>query len=293
MTPGRAPTRKRVSDRGALPRGVSPAPRLPDLCIVSVEAVLLHEESDPERVERLVRRLEAEGMLRNPPVAAPLDAGSYVVLDGANRITALRTLGVQHQLVQVIDYDDPAVTLDVWAHVLADGDLLLAHGGPGPGWRAMSPDGVRAALDNGWLVCGVLTPAGAYGLAAEGGLADRVVMLAEMVARYKGRGPIYRVEASSLEELGDEFGRDAALVLFPKSTKQDIRTIARLAVKLPSGISRHVVPLRALRVNVDLSILRAAEPASVTQARLDELIRARLREHRVRHYPEATVLYDE
>ncbi|MGH2374104.1 MAG: hypothetical protein ACREJ4_06130 [Candidatus Methylomirabilaceae bacterium] len=274
-------------------RGRTPAPRLPDLRVVPSDAVLLHEESDPERVERLRRQLVADGVLRNPPVAAPLEAGTYVVLDGANRVTALRAVGVPDQLVQVIDYDDAAVTLDVWAHALADGTQIMEHQRQGSAWRAMPADAVRVALDDGWLVCGLLTPAGAYGLPGEGGLADRIGMLADVVGRYKGRGSIYRVEASSLEALGPELGRDTVLVLFPKLTKHDVRAIARLAVKLPSGISRHVVPLRALRVNVDLSLLRAAEPAGVKQSRLDELIRTRLLEHRVRHYPEATVLYDE
>ncbi len=275
-------------------RGRTPAPRLPDLRIVPSDAVLLHEESDPERVERLSRQLVADGLLRNPPVVAPLEPGTYVVLDGANRVTALRAVGVPDQLVQVIDYDDPAVTLDVWAHALASGNLITGDRRQNTGWRAMPADGVRAALDDGWLVCGLLTPDGAYGLAGEGRLADRIGTLVDVVGRYKGRGPIYRVEASSLDALGPEFDRDSAtLVLFPRLTKHDVRAIARLPVKLPSGISRHVVPLRALRVNVDLSLLRAPEPAGVKQSRLDELIRTRLLEHRVRHYPEATVLYDE
>ncbi len=269
-------------------------PRLPDLRIVPTDAVLLHEESDGDRVARLRRRLDAEGVLRNPPVAAALEADAYVVLDGANRVTALREAGVPHQLVQVVDYEDPAVVLDVWAHALPDDGVLRADAGRGTTpWRAMPADAVPGALDDGWLACAVLTRSGAYGLPADGGLADRVKMLAGVVARYTRRGPIYRVEAAGLEALGPEYGRTAALVLFPTLTKQDIRTIARLEVKLPSGISRHIVPLRALRVDVDLSILRAAEPATAKQTRLEEVIRARLLEHRVRHYPEPTVLYDE
>lgn len=280
--------------RSAPGRSLSPAPRLPDLRIVPSDAALLHEESNPERVAGLRRRLEAEGVLRNPPVAAALEAGAYVILDGANRVTALREVGVRDQLLQAIDYDDPAVLLDVWAHALPTDDLLLGREGPGgAGWRAMPSGAVRAALEDGWLACGVLTPSRSYGLPAQGSLADRVAMLAGVVARYKGRASIYRVQAADLDALGPEFGQSASLVLFPRLTKAEIRAIARLAVKLPSGISRHVVPLRALRVNLDLAILRASEPAAAKQARLDALIRARFLEHRVRHYPESTVLYDE
>ncbi len=61
---------------------VPPTPRLPDLRIVPGAALLLHEECDSERVERLVGRLGAEGILRNPPVVAALDGQGYVVLGG-------------------------------------------------------------------------------------------------------------------------------------------------------------------------------------------------------------------
>ena len=270
----------------------SPA-RLPDLKIVPSAALLLHEECDPDRVERLTARLGAEGVLRNPPIAAALDGGAYVVLDGANRVTALQRAGMPDQLVQVVDYDDPALVLEVWAHLLVDDGPLAARVTAAPAWQAVSPEAMRAGLEDGTFACGIVTDVSARGMRTGGGLAERVGALAGVVTSYKGTTPIYRVQPASLDTLARQFGQTAALVLFPRLSKPDIRAIARLLVKLPTGISRHVVPLRALRVNVPLDLLRVAGPVAAKQARLDELIRARLLEHRVRHYPEPTVLYDE
>lgn len=273
-------------------------PRLPVLRIVPTARLLLHEECDPERVERLSRLLGADGMLRNPPIAAPLDDGTYVVLDGANRVTALQHLGVPDQLVQVVDYDDPAVQLGTWAHLLRDDGFLVREAAAPPvAWRALDAADVHAGLAPGLeacpLACGIITPNGAFGLPAGGPLAERVRAVTRVVEGYKGRTAIYRVQATGLEILTGQYGQTAALVVFPRLTKPGIRTIARLPEKLPTGISRHIVPLRALRVNVDLALLRAAEPLDAKQAHLDEVIRTRLLAHRVRHYPEATVLYDE
>lgn len=269
-------------------------PALPDLRIVPSASLLLHEECDPGRVERLARVLLADGVLRNPPVVAQLDGGMYVVLDGANRVTALQQAGFPDQLVQVVDYADPAVALEVWAHLLQDdGVLIRSEGLPALIWRPMPEEAVRAGLEDGSLACGVLGADGAFGLSSGAGLADRIRALGEVVVRYRGRVPIFRVLDSRLGDLAHEYGRAAALVLFPRFTKQDISAIAHLPVKLPTGISRHVIPQRALRVNLDLALLRAEEPAAEKQARLDTLVRARLLEHRVRHYPEPTVLYDE
>ncbi len=269
---------------------------LPDLRIVPSPALLLHEQCDPDRVDRLAKRLDAEGVLRNPPLVALLDtatgdAREYVVLDGANRVTALRRAGVPHQAVQIVAYDDPAVVLDVWAHLLQQ-DGVIVRGAAGF-WREATPDAVRAGLHGGTFVCGLVTASGAWGAPAPDALGGRVRTLAGIVATYKGRASIYRVGGDDFPALAREFGGAEALVLFPRLTKGDIRAIARLPVKLPTGISRHIVPLRALRVDVDLALLRGGEPTAAKQARLDELIRARLLEHRVRHYPEPTVLYDE
>ena len=99
---------------------------IPDLLIVPADALLLHEDVDIRRVEPLVERLRMDGLLKNPPVVAPVagrDADGcenrrYVILDGANRTTALWKLGAPHHLVQVVDYRE--VELGTWGHLVAD-----------------------------------------------------------------------------------------------------------------------------------------------------------------------------
>src|SRR5579859_1427896 len=83
----------------------------PDLRILPIELLIEHEYNDAQRTGPLAKRLEAEGLLKNPPIVAPLDDDPrFVVLDGANRTTALNALGYQHCLVQVVKYEDPPVT---------------------------------------------------------------------------------------------------------------------------------------------------------------------------------------
>jgi hypothetical protein len=284
--------RRQIPRAAATPGLASPAADLPDLRVVPSAALRLHEDSDLERVERLTRRLTADGVLRNPPIAAALDdpGGEFVVLDGANRVTAMQRSGLPHQVVQIVAYDDPSVVVDVWAHLLQrDGALVRAL----PLWMPAGEDDVRRGLEGGAFACGLVTARGAWGARIDGTLEDRVRALAAIVGAYKGKVPIYRVAAADFEALADEYGGADALVLFPRFSKSEIRAVARLPVKLPSGISRHIVPLRALRLNVDLALLAGDEPVEAKQARLDAMIRARLLERRVRLYPEATVLYDE
>jgi hypothetical protein len=262
--------------------------RLPDLRIVRSDALLLHEENDPHRVPRLAQTLTEDGVVRNPPVVAALDSGEYVVLDGANRVTALIQIGCPDQVVQVVDYDDPAIQLGVWAH------LLLSDPAPATaGWQALSVDEMHAGLERGRLACAIVTDAGVRGLPVPVGIVSEVATIANVVSEYKERAAIHRVVPADFEALRRHYGLIHGLVLFPRLTKDDVRAVARLPVKLPSGITRHIVENRALRVNVDLAMLREHAPPGTKQARLDAMIAARLNAGRVRQYAESTVLFDE
>src|SRR5215207_1963202 len=93
----------------------------PDLRIVPLASLVEHEFNDAQRTEPLAKRLEVEGLLKNPPIVAPLeddDQDRFVVLDGANRTMALNQLGYPHALVQVVPYTNPPVTLTTWHHLI-------------------------------------------------------------------------------------------------------------------------------------------------------------------------------
>lgn len=274
--------------------------RLPWMAIVEGRWVLLHEECDPKRVERLSERLQQDGFLKNPPIATPLDRlpGPLVVLDGANRVMALTQLGYPYQLVQVVDYFDPGIILDVWRHLLLDiqGVELIERiaGALGPGIKQIPPEEARVRLRKGEILCAITLPDGtAYAVGQASDLLGGVELLARIVAAYKYTARIYRVLGDDLAALAQEYGGAEALVTFPPFTKEEILIIAQNGAKLPTGITRHVIPGRALRVNLPLELLGGSLSVDQANAKLQEHIRERLRDHRVRFYPEATVLFDE
>jgi len=70
-------------------------------------------EHDDQRTPPLMARIQESGVLRNPPNPTPLRDGSqcFMVLDRANRITALRKLNFPHVAVQVVKPDDQVLKL--------------------------------------------------------------------------------------------------------------------------------------------------------------------------------------
>ena len=65
--------------------------------------------------------------------------------------------------------------------------------------------------------------------------------------------------------------------------------LSQAGAVLPAGISRHVIPGRALRINVPID----NTPLEEKQAWLEAWLRQRRAGHGVRYYAEPTFLFDE
>lgn len=264
--------------------------------MASVDDVLLHEEADDVRVERLATRLRDDGVLRNPPAAVSLPGGGFVILDGANRTSALAALGARVIPLQVVDYDN--VRLDVWSHFLLDSGTmparLQAQGIP----LRLRGRGVEMVPERASPACYIAAGDDIYEVDVTGRLA---AMLAAIVATYKGTMRIYRVPGSGAgrglgeqaARLAREYGTAGTLVAFPMLEKDEILAIARQDEKLPTGVTRHVIAGRALRVDVPVDILTSEGPLDAKDAWLSDFVRGKLLDNRVRYYPEATFLFDE
>lgn len=264
---------------------------LPDLRIVAAAELFVHEDSDPVRVDRLVARLREDGVLRNPPIAAPMLSGGYMVLDGANRIGALDSFGISAVPLHVVEYEDDRVQLDVWRHfVVGPADLPSRMSRNGLTLEVMNQRDAEHGLAARTLACYVVTRDETIGVRSGGPLGR---LLERVVAAYRGISRIYRVQGGSHSELARDYGTDGTLIIYPSFTKTDIVEFARARDKLPTGITRHVIPGRALRLNLSLDALSASGDLAEKNRWLGELIRQKLLDNRVRYYPEATFLFDE
>lgn len=272
---------------------------LPDLRIVPARSVHLHEEFDVRRVEPIGEEMRERGILTNPPIVAPIPRhDAYAVLDGANRTMAARSLGLPHILVQVVDYKDPSIVVSKWDHVVLHFSSeefftrLLQIEGIEP--VRLSLAAARVALcerrifsffhHRDW---------GTVGLRRSRRAASAIALLRAVTGIYKDRASILRVQlrAKTPRELTLE---GAFLVAFPRFTKRDIlRCALSPDDKLPTGITRHIIPNRALKVNFPIGVLRSRKALADKTLALDALIAERARHKAIRHYTEATFVYDE
>ena len=278
-------------------------PALPMLRFVPVDALVPHEDHDEQRMAPLVRRLREQGMLRNPPIVAPLpDAGPahplWVVLDGANRASAARAAGLAHIVVQIVPYEDPEVLLTTWSHAFTELDrdtfeqrcaalpgLTLRHE---PLLRA------RAALARRELLAYIAWADQCVTVLQGGGsLPERNRLLHAIVGLYRG-ARYFRAPNDALERVRARHPEVTGLIVFPHFEPAEVLELATAGERLPAGITRHLIRWRALRVNVPIAVLADSETTLEQKNRwLDEWLADLLAGRHVRYYAEPTVVFDE
>lgn len=267
------------------------APPHPDLRIVPTDALQPHEEHDHQRSQPLIERLAAEATVINPPVVAPLNDHSFLVLDGANRFHAFSHLRIPHILVQVTPYESGFVHLDTWNHVVCDGqnEALLKRLEAIPHLTLI--DGISVSR-----IAHMVTREGRH-LSLTTDLEDRVArtaLLRSVVASYQQHATLQRTTLTSPAEVWPLHPTAIALFAFPTFSPNDIVAAAREKAYLPPGISRHIIQGRALRIHYPLAWLRTAQLSLADKNRqLHEWIEAKLARREIRYYAEAAYLFDE
>jgi hypothetical protein len=286
---------------------VTPA-GLPDLRMLPMAGIVAHEQAEPRRVERLSRRIAADGLLKNPVIVTPIPgAADYMVMDGANRTAALRGAGARDVLAQIVRYDEPGVELTTWRHLITGlnpNDLLEAIARvPGlrlrAGGLAEARDALAARRAAAYLVHPPHDgrPVEVYLLAtAQCDAAAESALLLEVVDIYKGKPEtaIHRVGSDEIAEYLGLYDDVSALMVFPPYSPAELLDLARAGLRVPTGITRHIIPARALRVNVPLDLLR--DPTQSLEAKnawWRDHVKAKLGDNQIRFYQESTYLFDE
>ncbi len=276
---------------------------LPDLRVFPTERLLPHEEFDPRRIEKLALRLREDGILKHPPIVTEVPCqDDYVILDGANRVMAFQHLGIPHIVAQRIDYDQPGLILDTWYHVVAgmpvvtfNQELTLATG---MSLVDCSIEEARLAMDAleaaAYIVCedGVRMVCNSTKVKHHK-LRHDSDLLNMLVSVYKGKANIFRASNDKWEIQKPYYQDITALVIFPRLKPADIIEAACTGERLPTGISRHIIPARALNINIPIDSMDNNQSKETKDKWLQKWLMDRMSANSIRFYAESTFSFNE
>jgi hypothetical protein len=272
---------------------------LPDLRMLPTQKLVPHEDFDPRRVDRLSQRLQEEGILKNSPVVVPIpDSDSYVVLDGANRALAFAAMGIPHIVAQLVSYERSGVELDTWYHVVSGMDITVFETAltkvTALHLQSCCLEEARLALENQRAAAYIVSSQGVRMVSnTSDSLKPDTRLLNELVSAYKGKANIYRASNDIWEKQEPYYPDITALVIFPHLTPADIIHAAQSGEKIPTGITRHIIPNRAININIPLEVMEADWSQERKDEWLHEWLMERMNANAIRFYSESTFTFNE
>jgi hypothetical protein len=222
-----------------------------------------------------------------------------LVLDGVNRISALRLLNIPDVLVQMVDYEDKKVKLSSWDHLIFDAqreeiikkvkELNLEVSLCPFNWR-------KEALNHQTTISYFLFRDMSGIVVNNGSLTpeDKVKNLYQLIALYNGRSEICYLDSDNhFLSVFEHFKNSSAINLIPHFDKKEILDLAQKGIFLPFGITRFIIPHRILGLEVSCSVLSAETPLSEKNLFLKELLAYRIRTKKAKFYQESVTLFNE
>jgi hypothetical protein len=124
-------------------------------------------------------------------------------------------------------------------------------------------------------------------------LATHIRTLHRIVNTYKTRASLDRTSQTLIDSFKKVYSDLTALVIFPRFKLKTVLKLAAQDIVLPTGITRFTVSPRALHLNYPLHELSSGRPIEYKEAYLQQWVEERVKNKGVRHYVEATFLFDE
>jgi len=250
-------------------------PSLRNLRLVDLGCLILHEAHDEDRLIRLRERMKAEGEQRNPVIVSPHE-DRFLVLDGAHRVRALAEIGSPVALVQTVD---PPEKAEGWAHLL--GSMETAE--------LRNLQGIEASEKPGHNPLAEVETVGDKTIflsPTKEGLQGLVRALWNLQSLYP-KGVVHRVDPQDAIRLS----KAEALIRYRGFTPGELAAIVDSGTVLPAGVTRFRVRERVLGVNYPLESMAGGD-VDAQNDQLEEYVRRRWNEGRVRLYGEPIVLFE-
>jgi len=222
-----------------------------------------------------------------------------ILIDGANRLSSLEEVGCKLVIAQVIDYLPRKIRLRNWNHLIYDisidtiksffMEMKLTYSDVR---HFEGKAGMKNKL-NSLLISGIENDHSVL-VTLPSDFNKLLTALNSFTKFYFGKYKFDRSEEEiSLGELKKYSRRKGVLAEFPRFTKQQIVRIADGKIKLPAGITRHILDNRVLHVRYEIEKLKDEHDADIKTKELEKYLLNKIDNNKVRQYRESVIVFDE
>jgi hypothetical protein len=268
--------------------------------IIPISEILLHEGVVTEWTEKLKLNIDHDGIVKNPIIVTRYQ-GHYIALDGMHRVTALKALGCRDIVVYEVDYDDPSIGLFGWDALILDAcpvPQLLEAFAQRENLSLIKHDDYPATLENirshrsCFAILSREREVYEMKMREERYSLDLLIRALKDFEADLDRRNLRIIYVADDQSEGTFQQHQKAFSLFkrPFFTKEEVvrRTIEGKI--LPRKSTRHLFPLRPLRIDIDFILLKE----DIDLETKNQLLQARLtwclENNMVRYYPESVLV---
>ncbi len=258
---------------------------LNQLEIREVKDLFGHEQTISRNLKRLKEAMLNIGQLVDPII---IDGKTGVVLDGNHRLKVLDIIECPHTACQIINYENPKITVGTWYPTVKKGidELVkmdsIKH-------EKVDEKAGREAIRNLRAPFMAMTPDGQHYLLNPGNYKLREMIEEQnyIMNLLEKNGEIEYIPDEEIEE----FLGEGMSILYRRSyTKEEIIQAARDHSPFPPKSTRHVIPGRIVRLNMRLGWLHMRKEKAWEE--LENMLKKRAYTGNVRKYYEpVTVIY--
>jgi hypothetical protein len=272
----------------------------PEIKVVPIKDLVFHEIEEPLRTKRLEERLMSDGFLKNPVIVGriPNSDSKLLLLDGMHRVSALRNLGCDSVVAQFVDYFDNEVKVDAWCHLIQNCDrqdlLSKISGIRNVRLTKTSTKRARELLKQRRILCYLLFKnLDTFTVKGISDLKAAVSELSKIIGICHESSSVRRGSEAETRFLLMRQKMASAALMIPVFKKKEIVEFAIEKKKLPTGITRHIVPSRVLGLRVDLGLLKVEMPIEGRNSIIQEMFSLRMANGKVRYYGESVLIFDD
>jgi len=266
------------------------------LKIVPIEPLLTYEDHDSARTEKIINNILKSGYFIDPITVGTIgQKNKFLVIDGANRVQAMKELGAKYISVQIVDYLNPEEVelrgnehyLDIPGHKFLN--LIKRNNLKFNKARGIQSPETTNLPNEGKNLCLIYSEKEVYSIPSCGMLKNDLGILNRLVRSYKGKVLIKRKS-----EVGNLVNGTRVLIKFKNFSPSDIVEAVLKNLRLESGITWHLINNHIVRFKVPIRVLVGGfEDERKAAAYTKKLIKAKTGGLSIRRYLSNVYICDE